>query len=79
MGTLTGAAYKARNLGEGYLFGEKGKRTRFLVTLLLSELGKINGLPSQPRWGSGLHPSHLEAKRSQIVSQTISGKFPGTP
>jgi hypothetical protein len=79
MGAVMRMSNVTRNLGEGYLFGEKRKRTRFLVTLLLSELGKINGLPSQPRWGSGLHSTHLKAKRSQIVSQTISGKFPGTP
>jgi len=79
MGAVMRMSKVTRNLGEGYLFGEKGKRTRFLVTLLLSELGKINGLPSQPRWGSGLHSTHLKAKLGQIVSQTVSGKFPGPP
>jgi hypothetical protein len=68
-----------RYLRKGYFFGEKGERTRFLVTLLLSELGKINGVPSQPRWGSGFHSTHLKAKLGQIVSQAVSGKFPGPP
>jgi hypothetical protein len=79
MGAALRMSNVTRNLRQGYLFGKKRKRTRFLVTLLLSELGKIDALLPQPRWGSGLHSTHLKAKLGQIVSQTVSGKFPGPP